>query len=61
MGKFILQKKAGFVFMKSQLETPFKGDNVKALIKCQIVKNWSFISLTNFRKLQHLLCIFGFQ
>ena len=35
--------------MKTRLETPFKGDNVKALIKRQIVKNWSFISLRKFR------------
>ena len=40
-------------FMKTRLETPFKGDNVKALIKRQIVKNWSFISLRKFSKLQH--------
>ena len=48
-------------FMKNRLETPFKGDNVKALIKRQIVKNWSFVFLRKFRKLQHLLCFFGFQ
>ena len=48
-------------FMKRRLETPFKGDNVKALIKLQIVKKMSFISLRKFRKLQHLLCFFGFQ
>ena len=48
-------------FMKIQLETPFKFDSVKALIKRQIVKNWTFISLRKFRKLQHLLCSFGFQ
>ena len=32
-------------FMKNRLETPFRGDNLKALIKRQIVKNWSFVSL----------------
>ena len=48
-------------FKKIRLETPFIGDNVKTLVKCQIVKTWSFISLRKFRKLQHLLCIFGFQ
>ena len=48
-------------FKKTRLETPFKGDNVKALVKRQIVKTWSFISLRKFRKLQHLLCFFGFQ
>ena len=46
---------------KTRLETPFKGDNVKALVKRQIVKTWSFISLKKFRKLLHLLCFFGFQ
>ena len=48
-------------FMKNRLETPFKGDNVKALIKPQIVTNLSFISLRKFRKLQHLLFFFVFQ
>ena len=48
-------------FKKTRLETPFKGDNVKALKKRQIVKTWSFISLSTFRKLQRLLCFFGFQ
>ena len=48
-------------FKKTQLETPFKGDNVKTLVKRQIVKTWSFISRRKFRKLQHLLCYFGFQ
>ena len=48
-------------FKKNRLETPFKGDNVKALIKRQIVKTWSFISLRQLRKLQHLLCFFRFQ
>ena len=38
-------------FKKKRLEMLFKGDNVKALIKCQIVTNWSFISLRKFRKL----------
>ena len=48
-------------FKKTRLETPFKSDNVKALVKRQIVKTWSFISLRKFRKLQNLLCFFGFQ
>ena len=47
-------------FKKTRLETPFKGDNVKALVKRQIVKTWSFISLSKIRKVQHLLCFFGF-
>ena len=29
-------------FKKKRLEAQFKGDNVKALIKLQIVKTWSF-------------------
>ena len=49
------------MWLKTRLETPFKGDNVKALVKRQIVKTWSFISLRKFRKLQHLLCFLGFQ
>ena len=48
-------------FKKTRLETPFNGDNVKALVKRQIVKTWSFISLRKTRKFQHLLCFFGFQ
>ena len=48
-------------FKKTQLETSFKGDNVKALIKRQFLKTWSFISLRKFRKLQHFVCFFGFQ
>ena len=48
-------------FKKTRLETPFKGDNVKALIKPQIVKTWSFISLRQFRKLQHFQFVFGFS
>ena len=48
-------------FKKNRLETPFKGDNVKALIKRQILKTWSFISLRQLRKLQDLLCFFRFQ
>ena len=47
-------------FKETWLETPFKCDNVKSLVKCQIVKTWSFISLRKFRKLQHLLCLFWF-
>ena len=44
-------------FKKKRLETPFKGDDVKALKKRQIVKTWSFISLRKLRKLQYVsLC-----
>ena len=48
-------------FKKTRLETPFIGDNVKALVKRQFVKTWSFISLRKIRKLHNLLCFFGFQ
>ena len=48
-------------FKKTRLETLFKGDNVQALIKTSTCKNWSVISLRKVRKLQHLLCFFGFQ
>ena len=53
--KFILS----MWFMKNRLETLFKGDNVKTLIKN--VKNWSFISLRKLEKMQHLLCFFLFS
>ena len=43
-------------FKKTRLETPFKDDNVKALVKRQIVKTWSFISLRKFRKLNCSIC-----
>ena len=48
-------------FKKNRLETPFKGDDVKALIKASNCETWSFISLRKLRKLQYLLCFFGFQ
>ena len=48
-------------FKKIRLETPFKGDNVKALVKRQIVKTWSFMSLNQYRILPNSLCFFGFQ
>ena len=48
-------------FKKTWLETPFKGDNVKALVKTSNCENLVLISLRKFRKLQHLLCFFGFQ
>ena len=32
-------------FKINRLETPLKGDNVKALIKTSNCENWSFISL----------------
>ena len=48
-------------FKKNRLETPFIGDNVKALIKTSNCEIWSFISLRQFRKVQQLLCFFGFS
>ena len=57
----IIQFHLSMWFKKKRLETPFKGDNVKTLIKRQIVKTWSFNSWRKFRKLQHLLCFIGFQ
>ena len=42
-------------------KTPFKGDNVNTLLKMSNCEIWSFISLRQFRKLQHLLCFFGFH
>ena len=57
----IKQLNLSFGFKKNRLETPFKCDNVKALIKTSICENWSFISFRKFRKLQHLLWFLGFQ
>ena len=48
-------------FKKTRLETPFKGDNVKALVKTSNCETWSFISQRKFRKLQDLLCFFWFS
>ena len=49
-------------FKKTRLELPFKGDNVKALIKTSSCENLVlYLHLKKFRKLQHLLCFFGFQ
>ena len=48
-------------FKKNQLETPFKGDNVKALLKTSNCENMFLISLRKFIKLQHLLCFFLFS
>ena len=56
--KGIKQLNLSMRFVKTRLDTSFKGDNVKALIKRQIVKMWSFISLRKFIKLQHLLFFF---
>ena len=48
-------------FKKNRLETPFKFDNVKTLIKTSNCEKRSLISLKKFRKLQHLQCFSGFQ
>ena len=47
-------------FKKTRLETLFNGDKVKALVKTSNCENLVLISLRNFRKLQHLLCFWGF-
>ena len=48
-------------FKKNRLETPFKGNNVKALVKTSNFENLVFISLRKFKKLHNCLCFFGFQ
>ena len=47
-------------FKKIRLETPFKGDNVKALEKRQIVKTWSFMSLRKLKKNAAVAMLFWF-
>ena len=50
------------LFEKIRLETPFKGDNVKAFIKTSKCDNLVLISLRKLRTLRHLPCfLFGFQ
>ena len=48
-------------FKKTGLETPFKGDNVKAFVKTSNCENLVLYFSEKFRKSQHLLCFFGFQ
>ena len=48
-------------FKKTRLETPFKGDNVKAVVKTSNCENLVLYSLRKFRNLQQLLCFFGCQ
>ena len=48
-------------FKKKRLETPFKGDDIKELIKTSNCENLVHYSLRKLRKLQYLLCFFGFQ
>ena len=45
-------------FKKNRLETPFKGDNVKALVKASNCETWSFISLRQFRKIATFAMLF---
>ena len=48
-------------FEKTQIETPLKGDNVKALVKTSKCENLVLYFSEIVHKLQHLLCFFGFQ
>ena len=48
-------------FKKTRLETPFEGDNVKALVKTSNCENLVLYFSGKVQKLQHLLCFFGFQ
>ena len=48
-------------FKKKRLETPFKGDDVKALIKTLTCENLVLIFLRKLRKLQYLLCFLVFS
>ena len=48
-------------FKKNRIETPFKGDIVKALIKKLKLLKIGPLFLRKVRKLQHLLRFFGFQ
>ena len=45
-------------FKKIRLETPFKGDNVKALVKTSNCENLVLYFSEKVQKLQHLLCLF---
>ena len=48
-------------FKKNRLETPFKVDDVNALIKTSNCENLFPYFSGKVQKLQHLLCFFGFQ
>ena len=48
-------------FKKTRLETPFKGDNVKALVKTSNCENLVFYFSEKAQKNAALLCFFGFQ
>ena len=56
----IIQFHLSMWFKKKRLETLFKGDNVKAF-KRSNSENMVLYFLKQFRKLQHLLCFFGFS
>ena len=45
-------------FKKYRVETPFKDNNVKALIKRQILKPWSVSSQRKISELQYLVFFF---
>ena len=47
-------------FKKTRLETMFKGDNVKALEKTSNCENMVLYFSEKVKKLQNLLCFFGF-
>ena len=48
-------------FKKKRLETPFKGDDVKALIKTSNYENLVLYFSEKVKKIAILLCFFGFQ
>ena len=48
-------------FKKNRLETPFKGDNVKALLKRQFVKTRSFFLLDSSENCSICNAFFGFN
>ena len=48
-------------FKKTQLETPFKGDDIKASIKMSNCKNLVLYFPEEVKKSKYLLCFFGFQ
>ena len=49
-------------FMITRLETPFKGDNVRALLKTSNCENLVLYFSEKVQKIfQNLLCFFGFQ
>ena len=48
-------------FKKTRLETPFKSDNVKALVKTSNCENLVLYFSEKNQKLQHLLCFLVFS